>query len=228
MTPPCYVVAPVKNQLHITRQFVAQLQACNGWDFCFVFENGSTDDTWEYLNDVYKDDRRIIPYWRPDSTVNQMWNDGRNLSRIVSRDEPHNVAILNNDIIFGPELITSMAEALRCDDEIWATYPDYLNANAPEQITYTKGTFKDHGLSGWAFLIKGEANIPFIDEQFIFWAGDQMIEEEIQRAGKKVGRVNGLRCEHIDGGSQSWRGNEELQKIAWEDVERFRGKYGKF
>jgi GT2 family glycosyltransferase len=83
-------------------------------------------------------------------------------------------------------------------------------------------------MCGWAFMIKGEAHtlggLPLIDDGFRWWCGDDDLAFQIQRLGYKIGRVNGLPVDHL--GEASIPRHSELHRIKWEDMVRFKAKYG--
>lgn len=95
------------------------------------------------------------------------------------------------------------------------------------RLTQTHGTYKHGGMWGCAFALRAEIldnPLPSIDTQFKIWCGDDDLVKQIELAGKKVCRVEGLALKHH--ASTTWLQHPELHQMSWDDVERFKAKYG--
>jgi len=171
----------------------------------------------------------------PGVPFHRMWNHAWAHAKVwstVTGRQPVNLVLLNDDVRIPHHFVLRLCEALRSRDDCWCAYPDYRLALAsdgccPAQLVPTKGTYKDGGLWGCAFALRGELMnnpLPPFDEQFEIWCGDDDLVKQIELAGKKVCRVEGLALEHV--ASTTFGQHPELGGKGWADVERFRAKYG--
>ena len=181
---PTYVVIPVKDQLELTQRIVAQLQAQGATKAIIVFDNGSTDGTAAWLQHV-SGCSGVEFVDAADLTLHQMWNRGVAMAR--ARDAVCNVAILNNDLVLGPDFCPSLASALRTDPELWAVSPVY-DARAIGGVQYVESTFKNQGLAGFAFMVRGEAF-----DEVVLRRGPAVVvrRRRLRRADSRVGPQGG-------------------------------------
>jgi GT2 family glycosyltransferase len=197
-----FVVVPVKDQLPFTQGIVEQLTAQGGYDALFVYDNGSSPETADFLATAHGNDRvEVIDAAGRD--LYEMWQDG--VDRARARSAVCDVAILNNDLRLGPRLLVSLTSALRSDSALWAVSPRYDDRGI-DGIEYVSGTFKHDGLAGFAFAVRGEAfdHIAF-DPDFKLWFGDDDLVAQIERAGHKVAITGATWVDHIDGGGHTLR-----------------------
>lgn len=199
-------------------------------DQVFLFDNSTTQDAEDVLDVFDYAPRNIEVIPALGERLYAMWNRGWELALRYSKGYPVNVAFLNDDIAIGSHFIDTLGTWLRSDEKWWCVYPDYnalIFGVTSETITATTGTFKDGGMCGWAFMIRGEllrAPLPAIDEHFVWWCGDDDLARQITMHGGLIGRVNGLGLRHV--GSASARNHPELDAIGWEDMARLQRKYG--
>lgn len=161
----------------------------------------------------------------------ELWNAA--IRRAGRLDGRANVVLLNDDIKIPKHFISRLTEALREDDDAWCTYPNYNmpipnDRGCEHRLIPTRGTLRNGGLWGCAFALRAElyrdGELPLISEQFRIWCGDDDLVKQIDLAGKKVCRVDDLALEHH--ASTTFQKHPELHAIGWEDVERFKAKYG--
>src|SRR5262245_7895371 len=160
---------PVRNRLDLTQQLVEQLRAQDGYLTVFVVDNGSTDGTAEWLTG----EERCGDLVRLDGagrTLHQMWNDGIRAAR--AQHPVCNIALLNNDLRLGPSFCSQLAAVLRSDASLYAVSPSY-DERPIGRVRYVESTFKNGGLAGFAFMVRGEVfdDITF-DEDLHWWYGD--------------------------------------------------------
>lgn len=181
-----------------------------------------------------------VKEWKyPAWPLYQMWNMAWAHATVGGRGGPSQVVLLNDDIKIPQDFVCRLVKALRHSDDCWCAYPNYrlsLDQDEPNRVeelgeafayTPTKRTYKDGGLWGCAFALRGEIlndPIPPIDEQFKVWCGDDDLVRQLEIAEHPAYRVNGLAIEHH--ASTTLNKHPELQKVCWEDVERFKQKYG--
>lgn len=191
------IVIPVRDQLPITRNMVEQLQEQEGWDKCWIFNNGSVDGTWEYLIDLYGKDNRFCPIMASGDGIYDMWDSGFTLAK---HDGADFIAIFNNDLTLFPGTIRELRGALAYNHNAWISYPDY-NATEPSRIYYreTAGTYRHGGMSGFCFMLKASLVnwLPLVDPIFKWWGGDDDIAFEAEKRGGRQLRVMGLPVEHM-------------------------------
>jgi hypothetical protein len=198
--PPVFVVVPVKDQLRHTRGIVEQLAVQGGYDRLFVFDNGSGRETAAFL--ARRDGQGGVEVvdaagW----SLHDMWQEG--VDRARARSTTCDVAILNNDLRLGPRFLASLSTSLRSHPTLWAVSPRYDDRRI-EGIEYVSGTFKDGGLAGFAYMVRGEAfdHVAF-DRRFLWWYGDDDLVAQIEALGRKVAITGATWVEHVDGGSQT-------------------------
>lgn len=235
MTVPTHVVIPTRDRLDLCAELTTELILQYEFDKMWVCDNTDAQDAGDHL----MLDRRLEIIPAPTMKIYEMWNEGwlRSIRSTKNVGDPVNVAILNDDIRVPDSFLGSLAHALRApeNDDVWCVYPDYTLplavGNEVTCVTRTGNTtFRKGGMSGWAFMIKGEkhdtANLPWIDERFQWWCGDDDLAEQIVQCGGEIARVDGLPCEHES--EASARLHPELHQVKGEDINRFRGKYGRF
>lgn len=195
---PIHVVVPVRDQWPYTRAIVDQVLA-EPVASLTVMDNGSTDGTAERLARI--DDPRLTVLHRPGAGLHEMWNEG--WRRVLPG--PAALAVLNNDVVLAPATLTRLRDALYAEDDRWVAYPDHRRRlqdgdEADGTVTATEGTFAQGGMSGFCFMLRAEAHeagLPFFDEGFRWWFGDDDLVRNVRRAGRQVVRVDGLPVEHV-------------------------------
>lgn len=200
--PPVFVVVPVRDELRHTRGIVEQLVAQGGYERLFVFDNGSGPETKAFLaGHAGRDGVEVVDAdgW----SLYDMWQDGVDRARVSST--VCDVAILNNDLCLGPRFLVSLSASLRSEPGLWAVSPRYDDRRI-EGLEYVSGTFKDDGLAGFAYMVRGEAfeHVAF-DASFHWWYGDDDLVAQIEALGHKVAITGATWVEHVDGGSQTLR-----------------------
>lgn len=222
-TPPVVVVVPVKDQLRLTRGIIEQLVTQGGYERFLLYDNGSGPETAAFL--ASQDGQTSIEVidaagW----SLHDMWQDG--VDRARARRDVCDVAILNNDLRLGPRFLASLSDSLRSDPALWAVSPRY-DTRLIEGIEYVTGTFKDDGLAGFAYMVRGEAfdHIAF-DRRFNWWYGDDDLVAQIEAHGHKVGITGATWVEHVDDGSQTMQHRSDIWPQLAADWEHMLRKWG--
>jgi len=222
---PTYVVIPVKDQLPLTRNIVAQLGVDGGYERLFVLDNGSTDGTTEWLA-LQQGRGRLEAVTAPDLGIYALWNLGVRLAR--DRTPECNVAIFNNDLRIGPRLVVRLAAGLRSAPDLWAVSPNY-DRRSIEGVQYVRSTFKRQGLAGFAFMARGEIfDTVAFDQGFAWWYGDDDFVAGIEAQGGRVGIVGDTTVEHIGGGAQTVRYTRDTLTAIERDRRRMWAKWSHF
>jgi GT2 family glycosyltransferase len=197
---PTFVIIPVRDRLDLTRDVVGQLHAQGGFESILVFDNGSSDGTTEWLGEQAALGR-LEAVDATGSSLHQMWNAGARLA--LGRHPAPNLAILNNDLVLGPDFCRQLAASLRADPDLWAVSPAY-DDRPIEGVCYVSSTFKNGGLAGFAFMVRGEALATMgFDEELRWWYGDDDLVAQIEAGGHRVGITGATTVTHINGGSQT-------------------------
>jgi glycosyltransferase involved in cell wall biosynthesis len=223
MVDKTHIVIPVRDQLHLTQKILTQLKYEKGWDKCWVFNNGSTDGTWDYLIELQEYDDRFWPVMATGDGIYDMWDSGFTLAKHEGADS---VGIFNNDITIFPNTIQKLKDALD-SPEVGISYPDY-NATSLSDVYYreTSGTYRHGGMSGFCFMLKSDKVdwTPLVDPVFKWYGGDDDIAFEMEKRGAKQIRVMGLPIEHLHEGTARHH-SLGAQKAA--DMESIFRKWGK-
>lgn len=199
-----HVVIPVRDQLTYTAGIVTQLADQDGWERCWIFDNGSVDDTPAYLSALQERDGRFTVVDAPGLGIYSMWESGIQRARDAGADH---VAVLNNDLRLAPQTIERLNAALDEHPDVWVSYPDYehpaSHAAAEGGIRYTSGTFRHDGMAGFCFMLRVAPLTwrPLIDPQFRWWGGDDDLAFEIEARGGRQARVLGLGVTHYGEGT---------------------------
>lgn len=222
------IVIPVRDNLHLTQSICNQLLDQGGWEYLHIFDNGSDDDTWQYLNDMAYMDSRIQPWFSPYKTIYEMWSMGFDFS---VEDGATKVAILNNDIVLSPGLIGAMGDVLQATSEVGIVYPDYNRSIEqgvdPQLPYYTRGTYRHGGMSGFCFMLRVKAVTwsPLVDPNLRLWYGDDDIAFSMEAAGWQQMRLAGWPLDHI--GQATCNQHPEVFKDVPADKAYFEKKWGR-
>lgn len=217
-----FVILPAKDHLYLTRSVVQQLREQADLDRLFVYDNGSTGVAAAWLAQLARSaDAEVVDAagWN----LHRMWNDGVGRARAI---DPHaDIAVLNNDVEIGPTFLSSLSAALHADDDLWAVSPRY-DDRPVDGVEHVRGTWKDGGMAGWAFVVKGEAfdHVRF-DEGFTWWFGDDDFVAQIEQHGRKVGICGDTWIVHIGGGSQTLRHVPAVGALLAADRDRMLAKW---
>lgn len=218
-----HVVIPVRDVVDVTKSICEQIQQQAGWDHCWIYDNGSTDSTPEYLATL---DSRFTTIIAPELKIYEMWDAGFQRAAGAGAEA---VAFLNNDIDLGPFTFYSLANALY-DDRNAISYPDYdLSTKERHHFTgfrQTYGTYRHGGMSGFCFMLKVSKVdwFPLVDPQFIWWGGDDDIAFNVEMRGWKQIRVLGLPVDHHN---EMTARHHNLGEQKGKDLEAVYRKWGK-
>lgn len=130
----------------------------------------------------------------PDSTIYQEWNEFAK-----TYGATHHLAFLNDDIAMMPG--TLQAFALACDTG-WQAASVAARPNEPRvdrawHPRLARGTFRQGGLNGWAFMVaKGAYPPEGIDDEFQVWYGDDDLFWKMSRAGCRLCVLEGVSVYH--------------------------------
>jgi len=226
------VVIPTRFQIYPLCTLLGSIDTDPSVTRILIYDNGHRGFSKEVLlNLSYSPKITIVE--SPDLSIYQMWNAGWRNALEHSGDNPVNVAFLNDDCYILPRTLHLMAQTLRSDDSFGAVYPDFYTSIDAYPVEYhlqeTVGTFGMGGMTGFCFMIKGELNqdaggpIPYIDEKFGWWYGDDDITKQLEIASYKMVKIQGLPIQHQEGQSSK---NLNLRETIIKDNQYFNEKYG--
>lgn len=217
--PPIIVIIPTRYHIGMLEDLIPSLSDATK---IYIYDNGLLPWQREAL-ETYSQLTIINAY---NMTIYEMWNDG--WSKAQGEFQNPHIAILNDDIYFKPFTLSHLSKALVDHPLVAAICPDYtvsLKDDTNEYLAqYTTSTFGHGGLAGFAFMLKGELDIPKIDETFQWWYGDDELVKNIMASGYKVAILRGLPIYHEQGSSSKMDSSIE-QKISL-DMYYFNKKYG--
>jgi len=224
------IVIPVRDQLHFTQDICEQLQFQQGWDVCWVIDNGSTDDTYDYLWNLSGADGRFVPISAAGQGIYEMWDRG---FRLAVEEGADIVTFLNNDLILGPGCIQEMANVFSLGANIGIVYPNYdlavgdgLGSIGGPDVRFTSGTYRHGGMSGFCFALRASAVTwsPLVDPQFEWYGGDDDIAFNVEAAGYVQARIEWMPVDHIMEGTAR---HYDLGFTKGEDMARILTKWGR-
>lgn len=217
--PPIIVIIPTRYHIGMLEDLIPSLTDATK---IYIYDNGLLPWQRETL-ETYPQLTIIDAH---NMTIYEMWNDGWSKAQREFQN-PH-IAILNDDIYFNPYTLSYLSKVLRDYSNIAAVCPDYTISPKDDigkyAVQYTASTFGHGGLAGFAFMLKGELDIPKIDETFRWWYGDDDLVKNIIASGYKIAILRGLPVYHNQGSSSKMDGSIE-QKINL-DIYYFNKKYG--
>lgn len=216
-----FVVIPTRFKSNLLDDLVTSLHFDKSIDQIYILNN--SNELYTYID--YK--VQVLDF--NNYSIYEMWNRIWDYIRYNYPKQELNIAFLNDDIEIQPNAIKIMAMWLRMDANVAAVYPDYdapWDNSLEMSMRYTESTAGAGGMSGYCFMIKGELDIPFIDENLKLYWGDDDIVKQIGLKGYKIGRILGLPIKHTGSVTIRTLNPEERNKIMEADRQYFNQKYG--
>lgn len=227
---PNIVVLPVKNNLHYTQALLRQLIEQDEYDAIWVYDNGSTDGTLEFLAEFH-DSMNVDVVHADGWSIHQMWNHA--LDRTKENHLRGNICFLNNDIRIGTKFLSGLAGVLRSDWNIGVVGANYDNRPGTGVMDVNDICAARYdgtgGLPGFAFMIRSGAETPYRFPEPLgggWWFGDNdLVLTHLQRNSRVVIAMD-TTCEHLDGGSRTGEDWSEFEDAIRKDKEVFFKKWG--
>lgn len=168
-------------------------------------------------------DSGVIFYDEDPPNISRMWNLGLEAVAKLADGQPYDVAVLNDDAIVPPDWFERITEGMHLYGAVAGSADQHGRVPAGLRLLNNKPAADDLliRMSGFAFILDGTAGLS-LDEQFQWWAGDRDLEMVARTRGGTV-LVGGCPVEHLHPNSTTIG---ELARIAGEDMERFRVKWG--
>lgn len=172
--------------------------------FVYVLDNGHSENDALLLNTELSNNEKITVVNTRGMSLYAQWNWGITTATGLSYDA---VVISNDDIEICDNLVQKLEAGLFSDDDCWVAYPANPSQYNEDAFTMkTKGTKADGGLDGCCFMLKTDAirnGLPLIDENFIWWGGDDDLVNNIYQKDKKQLRVLNAWVSHQNEGTVS-------------------------
>lgn len=184
---------PVRNNLKWTAPLVEQLLWGDEIDELWVYNNGSTDGTEDWVRHRAEMDGRLTYIDASDMRFYEMWND---MIEYASNYDAAKLAILNNDIRLPHMALKTMAENM--DGYQIATIDKTRTSFDPIDNPHPV-TIPWWHRAGWAFMLDAEfwEGLPYaIDPRFNLWYGDDHLFRSCEARGGKICTVSGVGCNH--------------------------------
>lgn len=225
-----YVVIPYKDEPRYTVSLVTELKRQAEFDELILLDNGSLESTKQVVGMLVSSG--VLVHSCPGMNIHEMWNHGLDTAARHSNGEPHNVLVLNNDLVIGPGLVKTLADALRSDDSVAVACPNYDGRPgygiqyveyAPMHVGHYDGT---EGLCGFAFMLRGEDGHRF-PEELSWWFGDNDLLLQTRLRRRRVAIALGAACRHLNSGTLRVD-QEPYRTLVRRDQERFLAKWGTF
>lgn len=225
---------PVKNKIEWTAPLVEHLLLHDDIDQVWVYDNGSTDLTGDWVNNRRNLDQRVSITYAPQMRIYDMWNDM--ILRAAEEYSSCNLAILNNDIRLPPYAIRDMSLLMRKGDyKIAAVDPTRtglytfsigwwdLSRALPHPINPYCEEMRIGDRIGWAFVVAAEF---WRDEKyavhpdFVHYFGDDDLYRRAMDRGGRAFIARGIGCDHAESASGGgdvdlWKKDEELYMRLW-------------
>lgn len=144
-----------------------------------------------------------VKIWEEPANIYQIWNWAiqTGQEQMVS-----SVSILNDDIDVPPLSVWWIDGSLRqCESlAVLGWDCDHPGSSDLGEIRYVSGTYRKHGVPGFAFAVKPH-RVPFIDERFNWWGGDDDLILGAAAMGGRLGVLTGCGVAHHTSTSASAR-----------------------
>lgn len=201
---------PTKNKIEWTAPLIEHLLLAEQLDEVWLYDNGSTDVTAEWIKNRIFLDNRLKYFDAHDMRLYDMWNDM--ILRASKMDNQVNLAILNNDIRLPHNSIATMSSLMRkgkyqlvaidpCRPAIFTkTINIYAGENTvPNPIDPYVEKMGPKNRIGWAFVVAAEwwkDQQYAIHPDYIIWYGDNDLYWRTHQRKGKIGWVRGIGCDH--------------------------------
>lgn len=202
---------PVKNQIKWTAPLVESLLLADDLMEVWIYDNGSTDMTKEWVHSRALLDSRLMYKDMSHMRLYDMWS---HMIKTASEIPDSRLAILNNDIRLPHMALKTMAE--RMDGYQIACIDRTVRASEPiEDLIPVPAWWGEK--TGWCFMLDpsfwNNEEYP-IHPNFRIWWGDDDLFRRAQVRGGNICIVKGVGCDHWEQSS-----NSEYSGDKWVDVE---------
>lgn len=196
-------------------------------DEVFIYDNGHEEDGAAKLKQAESIDHRLKYVDTRGLSLHGQWNKAL---KYAAENSPSNIILSNDDITISDFLVTKLSENLRSNDKFWIAYPANMKqyVSVP-QIKVTRGTKADGGMDGCCFMVRGEAfnsGLPYIDERFVYWGGDDDLVQNVAALGKLQVRVDDIWVNHQESSTSTSPKFSWMQEAVASDRILLKEKWG--
>jgi hypothetical protein len=202
---------PVRNQLKWTAPLVENLLLADDVSEVWVYDNGSTDMTKDWVESRSLLDSRLVYRDASHMRIYDMWS---HMIRSAAEIPDSRLAILNNDIRLPHNALKTVAE--RMDGYQIACIDRTVRGSEPiENLPVAPAWWGEK--TGWCFMVDPSF---WKDEEFPIhpnlriWWGDDDLFRRAQVRGGNICVVKGVGCDHFE-----WSSDPEYPGDKWADVE---------
>jgi GT2 family glycosyltransferase len=202
---------PVRNQLKWTAPLVENLLLADDVSEVWVYDNGSTDMTKDWVESRSLLDSRLVYRDASHMRIYDMWS---HMIKTASEIPDSRLAILNNDIRLPHNALKTVAE--RMDGYQIACIDRTVRGSEPiENLPVAPAWWGEK--TGWCFMVDPSF---WKDEEFPIhpnlriWWGDDDLFRRAQVRGGNICVVKGVGCDHFE-----WSSDPEYPGDKWADVE---------
>lgn len=208
---------PVRNQLKWTAPLVEHLLLADDLTEVWIYDNGSTDMTAEWVKSRALLDSRLMYLNMSQMRLYDMWS---HMIKSASTISEARLAILNNDIRLPQMALKTMAE--RMDGYQIACIDRTVRGSEPiEDLPVSPAWWGEK--TGWCFMVDPsfwkEEKYPIHPNLRIWWGDDDLFRRAQVRGGK-ICVVRGVGCDHFE-----WSSDSEYPGDKWADVEFDRAEF---
>lgn len=222
---PTIVIIPTKYAIDHLLNLLERIKL-DDIDQIVILDNGHTKENWARIYNWGQKNIWLEIFKVPTMTIYEMWNWGWKYAKgYAGLHIGVNVAFLNDDIDIWPDSISEMAHFLRSTPGLAAVSLDPNRTETMPYVQIVDTTAGAGGMAGFAFMIKGELPIPFIDENLKLYWGDDDLVKQIRHAGYEVGVIRGLPVEHAGSLTIRQMDSEQRRRIMEQDRLYFNQKY---
>lgn len=220
MKIPAFAVITTRNRHELLAQAIASLEH----DVHVVIVDNASDPPVSIGPSMHG--RSVLRYeeWPPN--LSHAWNLGLNrVSDIAQRADlaEWDVAVLNDDIVLPPRWLSTLSDAMRAERRVGLAHVDLTRTVGEPLVNRIPGPVPlETRITGYAFLLRGEAEMRF-DETLRWWYGDDDMDWRCRAAGG-VMRVPYQPVVHFHP-SESTNKHAELGAQAGIDRETFAAKW---
>jgi GT2 family glycosyltransferase len=192
--PVVIAAIPVRNELEWTQPLVESILASNDADQVWLFDNGSTDGTFEWATHLASTDARFTVSQRPSARLYGMWNEMVSRATFI---ENSMLAILNNDIRLARGALRRMSLGMHGHD--LGFVDRQLDDTGVGEVRAMPAHWGQ--TTGHAFMLRSSFWVgePYaIDPGLRIWWGDDDISRRAQARGARLCIVEGIGCFHAE------------------------------
>ena len=229
------VAIPVKNKLEWTAPLVEHLLLHDEIDELWIYDNGSTDRTADWVANRRRIDKRLHRVEAINMPLYHMWNMMIEIANVKS--DKCDLAILNNDIRLPPFAIRDMASCAREANFQIATVDPVRTGLYSYHLEWWDREYalprpcdpycEEVGLgfrAGWAFVLAAEF---WKDQEYaihpdynIYYGDDDLYRRAMDRGGRAC-IVRGIGSDHAESQSgwsqkvEDWEKDKQIFERLW-------------